>query len=78
MSQSPTYGRYPAEGDFQRFVRRAIEYGETMTDRERVAFQLFSTSFFEASADTRLLTLMMAVEALLELAPRPARVTEAC
>jgi hypothetical protein len=72
VSQRPTYVRYPEEGSFQRLFRRALEYDEPLSDQERIAFQLFSTSFFETSADTRLLTLMMALEALLELAPRPA------
>lgn len=71
VTQKPAYVRYPEEGGFQRYFRRAIEHNEAMTSRERVAFQLFSTSFFETSADTRLLTLMMAIEALVELAPRP-------
>jgi hypothetical protein len=71
VSQRPTYVAYPREGLFEQLFSRAIEQSEGMSDRERVAFQLFSTSFFEESADTRLLTLMMAVEALLEPAPRP-------
>lgn len=71
VTQKPAYVRYPEEGGFHRYFRRAIEHNEAMTSRERVAFQLFSTSFFETSADTRLLTLMMAIEALVELAPRP-------
>lgn len=41
-----------------------------LTDRERVAIDLFNASFFEPAADTRLITLVMAIEALLELQPR--------
>jgi hypothetical protein len=40
-----------------------------LTSRERVAFELFFASFFQSSADVRLLLLVMAVEALIE--PRP-------
>lgn len=39
---------------------------------ERLAFDLYSGSFFQPSADARLLMLMMAVETLLELKPRSA------
>ena len=43
-----------------------------LTERERVAIDLFNAAFFETAADTRLLMYVMAIEALLELAPRPA------
>jgi hypothetical protein len=42
-----------------------------LTPKERIAVDLFNASFFEPSADTRLITLVMAVEALLEPALRP-------
>lgn len=41
-----------------------------LDERWRLAFDLFSASFFQPSADGRLLMLMMAVETLLELRPR--------
>ena len=47
-------------------------YSLVLSDRERLAIDLFNTSFLEMSSVTRLLTLVMAVEALLELRPRSA------
>ena len=41
-----------------------------LTIRERIAIELFSTSFFEQASDTRLLVLVMAIEAMLDLKPR--------
>jgi hypothetical protein len=40
--------------------------GIHLTDPERVAIDLFNASFFEPASDTRLLTLVMALEALVE------------
>jgi hypothetical protein len=40
--------------------------GRPLTDRERVAFDLFFASFFQPSPDVRFLLLIMAVEALIE------------
>jgi hypothetical protein len=40
--------------------------------RERLAFSLFNASFFQPTADSRFLLLVMSVEALIELAPRSA------
>ena len=42
-----------------------------LTDRERVAIDLFNASFFEPAADTRLLVLVMAIQPLIEPAQRP-------
>lgn len=41
-----------------------------MTERERLAFELYNASHFEHTAHTRFLLLVMTVEALLEPAPR--------
>lgn len=57
----------------QHFVetfRRVASHGRTRTDRAWVSIDLFNASFFEPAGDTRLIVLVMAVEALLELAPR--------
>jgi hypothetical protein len=43
-----------------------------ITDRDRLAFSLFNASFFQPTADSRFLLLVMAIEALIELAPRSA------
>jgi hypothetical protein len=60
----------PAESFVQSFRSLATTEIE-LTERERVAIDVFNASFFEPAADTRLLTLVMAIEALLELALRP-------
>ncbi len=44
--------------------------GSRLSPAERLAFNLYSGSFFQSSADARLLMLMMAVETMLELQPR--------
>ena len=43
-----------------------------ISNRERLAIDLFNNSFLESSSNTRLLTLVMAVESLLQLQPRSA------
>jgi hypothetical protein len=47
-------------------LEAAADAGVTMSDREVLAFDLYSASFFEGSADARMLTLMMALETLIE------------
>ncbi len=49
----------------------AAELDSRLSAVERLAFDLYSGSFFQPSADARLLMLMMAVETLLDLHPRP-------
>jgi hypothetical protein len=44
----------------------AAERGRKLTDRERLAFVLFNSSFFQPGADARFLLLTMAIEALIE------------
>lgn len=60
----------PNQERTQNALRAAASSRFRFTDAERLAFDLFSTSFFQPSPDARLLTLMMAVETLLELEPR--------
>jgi len=55
---------------------RAAGSGYTLTERERLSYSLFSSSFFERSQDARLLFLVMSVEVLLDPQPRPAKVIE--
>lgn len=52
-------------------LHNAIAHAESVTDTLRLAFDLFSASFFQPSPDSRFLMLMMAVETLIEPAPRP-------
>jgi hypothetical protein len=55
-------------------LRRAIDHaaaiGIRLTAQQRVAFDLYSASFFLPVADARFLMLMMAVETLISLEPR--------
>ncbi len=54
----------------------AVERGLEMGAREELAYDLYSASFSEASADARLAMLMMAVETLIQPESRPAAVLE--
>jgi hypothetical protein len=47
-------------------LRAALERDHELDDRERIAYDLFTASFFEHSADARLISLVMAIETLLE------------
>jgi len=62
----------PAESFVQSFRGLATIEIE-LRERERVAIDVFNASFFEPAADTRLLTLVMAIEALHEPALRPSK-----
>jgi hypothetical protein len=48
----------------------AAERNRKLTDRERVAFVLFNSSFFQPGADARFLLLTMAIEVLIEPAQK--------
>lgn len=50
----------------------AAKSGDRLDPVERLAFDLYSGSFFQPSADARFLMLMMAVETMLDPAPRSA------
>ena len=50
----------------------AVKRRERVTEREEVAYNLFSASFFDSSPDARLILLVMAVESLLHPADRSA------
>jgi hypothetical protein len=69
--------RTPASGD--RLVNTVTDVLETeceVSDRERLAYDLFSSSFSASTADARFLDLMMAVETLLDPKPRSDLVLE--
>jgi len=55
---------------FVQALRLAFELRTKLRPEDHLAFDLFSASFFEPSADARLLMLMMAVETLLNPSPR--------
>jgi hypothetical protein len=67
------YRTAPSEERFIEAISTAAEHDVTMSERERLACALFAASFSENSADARFMTLMMAVETLLDqpLRPRP-------
>jgi hypothetical protein len=69
MRGEPT--RRPSEAQSHQVIRAASEHKQPLTDVERIAFDLYSGSFFQPSADGRLLMLMMAIETMLDLGPRP-------
>ena len=53
-------------------LTEAVALRRRLTDRERVPFHLFAASFFQPTVDGRFLLLVMAVEALIEPAPKSA------
>lgn len=50
---------------FERVFSYAVEHPRELSDHERLSLDLFNASYFQNSADSRFLMLMMAVEALL-------------
>ncbi len=59
-----------------RMVMEAARLHAASTDVERLAYDLYSASFSEVSADARFVMLMMAVETLIDPAPRESAVVE--
>lgn len=57
---------------FQRAIRTSIE----LEDKERIALDLFNASFFEPASDTRFITLVIAIEALIQPRPRSTAATD--
>jgi hypothetical protein len=55
-------------------MRSAARLNVSMTERQQLAYDLYSASFSEGSADARFLMLMVAVETLIEPQPRAATV----
>ena len=60
----------PSEERNRLVLTDAARLNEPLKGPERLAFDLYSGSFFQPSADSRLLMLTMAVETLLDLQPR--------
>lgn len=56
---------------FAKAFGAALESHPVLSDSERLSLDLFHSSFFQMSNDTRFLALVMAVEALLHPQPRP-------
>ncbi|MHB8790997.1 MAG: hypothetical protein ACYDBT_14090 [Desulfobulbaceae bacterium] len=69
-SASGDIGVLIPEKQFIRIFGSALDAPEPLTSHEQVALDFFNASFFQKSADSRMLMLMMALEALLDPAPR--------
>lgn len=60
---------------FSQIFEHALESGHLLSERERVAFDLYAASFWtHESADARFVLLFAAIEALIEDIPRPPKV----
>jgi hypothetical protein len=70
VSLSATGTKRPNEDRMREVFRVASATGPHHGEVETLAFDLYSASFFQASADARLLMLMMGLETLLTLQPR--------
>jgi len=57
---------------FMAAFNEAIVQNPPIAERDLLAYTLFNASFFQPTSDSRFLLLVMAVEALVEPAPRPA------
>lgn len=67
-------GTFLSQPNPERFVatfNRLCSRELTLTSRDRLAIDLFNASFLQPSSATRVVTLVMAVESLLEQLPRP-------
>jgi hypothetical protein len=80
----PLFTAIKAEGVVKPSMRRAAGtfaaaremVSLEVTENERLAFELYAASFFQPSADARLLLAMMAIETLIDLPPREAEVRD--
>lgn len=55
---------------FVQAFKSAHSVRPSLSERERLAYTLFNASFFQPTADSRFMLLVMAIEALIELSPR--------
>ena len=60
----------PSEARSRLVLKEAARLSDPLKGPERLSFDLYSGSFFQPSADSRLLMLTMALETLLDLQPR--------
>lgn len=60
-----------AAANFERVFAYALTHPRELTDRDSLSLDLYGASYFEISPHAKFLTLVMAVEALLEPQPRP-------
>jgi hypothetical protein len=64
------------KGHFETIFERALSTLRNLSARERLSFELFNASFFQTSADTRFIMLVMAIEALIEPVHRSKEATD--
>lgn len=64
MSATPTVGANREV--FVENLHRAVQMKPALSEREVIAFTLFNASFFQPTADTRFILLVMAIEALID------------
>lgn len=57
-------------------IEETVAEGSVMSQTERLAYELYAASFFERWPEARFMMLMMAVETLIEPAPRSTKVRE--
>jgi hypothetical protein len=55
---------------FERVFSNAVAQANALTERDRLSIELVNASFFQRSADSRFLVLIMAIEALIDQLPR--------
>ena len=60
----------PTKEEFENIFSLAIEQPRIITERERLSFAFFNSSFFQESPEVKFILRIMAVEALLEQLPR--------
>lgn len=59
-----------SQDQFEKIFSHALACNRILTERERLSLELFNTSFFQKSNESRILLLVMSIEALLEPSPR--------
>ena len=70
VSMSTNMLRGVKKEHFEKAFSYSINLSREISERERMSMELFNASFFQKSADSRFLVLVMAIEALLEPAER--------
>jgi len=59
-----------SKNNLEMVLNHVLEHNRELTVMERLAFDLFSMSFFQNSADARFLMLMLSIETLIDQQPR--------
>ena len=74
INMNPVIGKN--KDSFEEVLRSTIAQQPRLTDRERLALSLFHASFFQPTADSRFLLLVMAMEAVIDPKPKSAKAIE--